>query len=337
MSYTFRVIFEGICAFVPDEPLFQVKDGTWEPGNPLKEITVLLPNCRKSLAAPWKDAGVRVVREPHWAVATVEACKLKLPANSERKPDLKWYGTIKVRINGKVVEKTGEWASFLLDREKVRFVPSVPVPLTVDREIPAKPDTPNELPGGDSQSLWWLPQLAVISPRDREADRKFQPTGRVHQDLSGAVEIKSGALSVVDFNRDDSKEPQPQTWVFRHPTHWWNLAKRWNRPIGNVSALTFEGQTKPLRVELEGRQKLSFEVEGDSTGPVQIFLSNMEADDRLLGTPFKRTRVRDPDFLEFYRLSSSGSGLGPVPKKKASPAGPKIDPCSPGAYDGWKS
>lgn len=335
MSYTFRVIFEGICGFVPNTPFFVEKNGKWEEGGSVDKIDVLLPNCQNSLAAPWKDNRVRVVREPHWAVITVEASKVKTTGNP-RPFNLKWYGTIKVRINGVLVEKKDtEWASFLLDREKVRFVPADLVPLSVERKIPEKPDTPNEEPGGDSQSLWWLPQLAVISPRDREANKKFQPSGRVQEDLSGVVEIKSGALAVVDFNRDDLG--QPQTWNFKHPTHWWNLAKRWKRPIGNVLALTFEGQTKPLKIELVSGQDLSFEVEGDAKDPVQIFVSNMEADDRLLGTPFKRDRVRDPDFLEFYRLSSSGSGVGPVPNKKASSAGPKIDPCSPGAYNGWKS
>lgn len=336
MSYTFRVIFEGICGFVPDTPFFVQKDGKWEPGKP-SEVSVLLPKCQVARAAPWKDAGVRVVREAHWPVLTVEASRLQA-TNAPRNPDLKWHGRIKVSINGEEVEKEADWATFLLDEEKVRFVLSdCQSNLRVDTKIPTDPTTPDERPGGDSGSLWWLPRLAEISPQDRKASSvlKPAPAQKVHDSLAAAVEVTAGRLSVVDFNRD--KYGNPRTWSFTHPTKWWSTKRYWKRPIGNTLALVLEQSATELKVELERGQVLSFGLRGDSTEPVQIFVSNMEVDDRLLQGRFRGSRDRDPDFQELYRLSSSGSEVGPVPNAKAEPAGPRVDPCSPGGFDGWKS
>lgn len=105
MSYTFRVIFEGVCAWVPDHPFFP-QDVT---APSAKKVDVLLPDLSRAEFNTQSADGLRVFRSPHFAL-------LKLPL-----ADLQSDTTRRVDLVTRDVGSPHEEGILFLKREQIRF------------------------------------------------------------------------------------------------------------------------------------------------------------------------------------------------------------------------
>lgn len=338
MAFTVRFIFEGVCAFVPDSSLFIKSRGTWRSGSP-SSVTVLLPALQTARSASWKEKGRVVLREPHWAFLTVDQSYLKCPRKSERLPDLAWKGSFRFVVDDLPTLAKGRWASMALQNEKLTLKPDYSPGFTADLTVPAKADKPTDL---DRASLWWLPRMAELSPTSRKVEKSLKPgAGALNATLSASLEITQGELSMLGFNLVNPGVKRK--WTFTQPWRWWHKwfpPKRYlNRPVGNTLSLVLENQDGPLEIGFKKDTESFVWIEGPEDSTVDVFVSNMELEDRFLEPVADDPEIfnQDPDFEDLYALSRGSGASGPVPDRRASNAGPVRTPCSPGGFDGWKS
>lgn len=337
MSFTLRVVFDGVCAFVPaPEPFFSYTSGKWE-AKPVKSIAVLLPNLQSAALASYKFQGRSFFREPHFPLLT-------FPIES-----LQGGTTRRVDLVAREPGRRDEVGVCLLNREQIRFKCDTQyrkdlsfegwVPSTVTQEKPTE-GKPEEV-----RSLWWLPRVDELTVGKHGRPRKDLSPDHLAgfpDDLAARVETAGGQLSVANFNRGRTGLPIP--WRFAPPDDAAS-AGVWQRAIGNSLALEFFdiGEKVVLEMRRLGNEVHDAELVlappiGARNPVVEVRISNMELE-RLLGrTDVGRGSFLDPDFQAFYQAISIGPvdlGKQPIP----NPAGKYLflgirdKPCSPSAYN----
>lgn len=333
MSYTFRVIFDGVCAYVPEKPFFQEKipkerpQGTgltdpngyfpprWSSASPkdLRSMAVLLPDLRRPgtpVVPTFPKLNFPSFRAPHF------------PLIKFRLDDLREGTTRRVDLVCRDISRRDEEGLLFLRREQIRFS----MEAENEDEFSFAGWTPTNFHQGlpdpasreETESLWWLPDLKRILPE------RQQPAARVRHDvlpsyrgpfpegLIARVECNGGRLRTYDFNRDvDSQAIQ---WRFAKPSD--SLTDGyWNRALANSVALEFFDVRSEVRIELK---RLANEVvtetlvlapgPGASREVLEIEITNREPEMLFQQEGFGRLTLPDMDFQPFYEQLSADHG-----------------------------
>lgn len=324
MSYTFRVVFDGVCAYVPNERFFDfdhqkkkfvsrietsLKDKEQKTKLP-RSLAVLLPDLRRPGMPHLPSVPLRFppIRDPHF------------PLLQFRLKDLREGTTRRVDLVCRDISSDDEAGILFLRREQIRF--------KLDAENSSSfsfadsvPDDPDQLKPDPNcpeqfESLWWLTDIRrIVDPCDVDVavvDPKFLPSyrGPFPDGLIARVECTGGRLRTFDFNRDLDGEPLP--WRFAPPGAD-PLEGSWNRALSNSVALEFFDVRDEVHIEL---RRLANEViieelvlapgPGASRPELEIRISNREPDLLFQAEGFSRSALPDMDFQPFYELS-----LGP--------------------------
>lgn len=340
MSYTFRVIFDGVCAWVPDHPFFpDEKSGTSQvhPGTLCaNEVDVLLPDLSRAELNTQPAEGLRVFRSPHFALLKFDL------------PDLHRKTTRRVDLVTRDISTQNEEGLLFLKREQIRFRLKAENATTFrfadwrptdasGAEEPAKPkssdsqqvccccrkdasasDGPRrgiEVPCPKHQdqldSLWWMPRLQDIAPDYQRVRSEHLSThfGPLPEELQARVEIRGGFLKTYDFNRDVDGEPLP--WRFLPANADTSEAGKWNRAIGNRQALEFFDVQGPVTIELKRIAndvhvtELVLDLPPGAHRPVlEVKVTNSEPESLFNVQDRLTAQLPDPDFEEFYYMHS---------------------------------
>jgi hypothetical protein len=362
MSYTFRVVFDGVCAYVPNQRFFKddyalkapPRPESSEPStdpvpvhwyqekwcaNAVDSLAVLLPDLRTP-ARPKIPKGSKLsfptFRAPHFPLLTF------------RLGDLREGTTRRVDLVSRDISRQDEEGMLFLRREQIRFDMKAENAKTFSfsgwtpkdpRQPLPKLDEPEQL-----DSLWWLPELArIIDPKLSQEPatlvrREFLPSyrGPFPEGLIARVECTGGRLRTYDFNR--SVDNIPLRWRFAKPEDAREEGS-WNRALANSVALEFFDVQNEVRIEL---RRLANEVvieelvlapaPGASRQEVEIFISNREPDLLFQKEGFGRLTLPDVDFQPFYEQLSQFRGDVsdlPIPHPaKSSFFGIREKPCA---------
>lgn len=367
MSYTFRVIFTGVCAYVPDKPLFlkevEGENTIWKrQPNTMEGLTVLLPDLRRPGVTPEYPNELRLprLREPH------------LPLLKFRLTDLREGTTRRVDLVCRDISEREEEGLLFLRREQIRFsmaaenatsfsfagwtpydLPKPPViqqdgQPTIQTLSPVIAEVPDLGEREQMESLWWLPNLGVIAedmPRAGEVRSDALPSfrGPLPECLVARVECGGGRLRTLDFNR--GFDGKPIKWRFSRLSEP-DGEGCWNRAISSVLALEFFDVRGEVKIEL---RRLANEVvteelvlapaPGASRPLVEIEISNREPDLLFRDEGFARTTLPDMDFQAFYDKLSNAEEADwkdlpvPYPGRKSF-FGAQEKPCAGGLMAG---
>lgn len=326
MSYTFRVLFSGLCAFVPDKPFDQIDD-------PPTEVTVLLQNLLRpkplTLTLPAAQPEPEEVEEAITVSAAAKAVKaadktLKmvkaaaksvsaamesdddsndasvlephypvleldlsdLHPQSLRKPDLRR-------------EETGKGGCFLFG-EEISFDLNLKGGKKRRLRIP---DDPKFHPRGqqaeetrfDKESLYWLARLDKASPGN------FVEPSLLTAPLSVAGKPKILARLKLTHGFLRVSKLSDKVCEFHPP----DPQRPYRQKIATELALDIEGVTGPAVIVgrgPRGEEKRLTLTPVKSPGLVEIRIQNRELDS-LLGLPnLLMPPVEKPDFEVFYSL-----------------------------------
>jgi hypothetical protein len=323
VSYTFRVVFDGVCAYVPNERFFdydpkkrkfisRIKASVEDKKQRIKSsrsLAVLLPDLRRPGKPHLPSVPLRfpAFRDPHF------------PLLQFNLKDLREGTTRRVDLVSRDISSDNEEGNLFLRREQIRFNLDAENASTFsyadyipDDPCQVKPDLscPDQV-----ESVWWLTDLqrVLVCPQDADAavvNPKFLPSyrGPFPDGLIARVECTGGRLRTFDFNRDLDGEPLP--WRFAAPADDPTIAGSWNRALSNSVALEFFDVRDEVRIEL---RRLANEViveelvlapgPGASRPVVEIHISNLEPDRLFQEEGFSRSALPDFDFQPFYELS----------------------------------
>lgn len=335
MSYTFRVVFDGVCAYVPDKPFFVNRGGYWqrrsdEPikgkphSGPIRSVAVLLPDLRRPGRPKLpNDPNLHFpsFREPHFPL-------LRFGLD-----DLREGTTRRIDLVYRDISQKDEQGLLLLRREQIRF--------SLDAENASSftwadwaPFPPKKLPGyctnanmppkwwgkepergnpEQLESLWWLPDLQRIvecNPKATRARAEVLPSyrGPFPDELIARVECGGGRLRTFDFNR--SVDGIPLRWRFAKPGDPYSPGT-WNQALANSVALEFFDVRGEVKIELK---RLANEVvveelvlaptPGASRPILEVSISNREPTSLFQQEGFSRSMLPDVDFQPFYESLS---------------------------------
>lgn len=321
MLYTLRLIFEGVCAFVPDDPFFTFTQGKWVAGKP-KELTVLFPDLRKAGLGAKKR-----LRDAHFPAVLFDLETLVRNKTTR-------FVDLVVREDGSNLEH----GVCLLRQECLSLVGTEGRPAdfkfaaTVPQyDVPVKRD--------DFKSVFWLPRISEIQPGYQLANTALNPAKfrLMPPELVGTFSIERGFFRCFAFNRDESGDPR--VWRFAKEA---DLGQGvWNRAVGNRWALEISDLTDPVTLKMELRTNdpmettLSFFPKA-SEQLVEIEFSNLEPEQLFADSGLQIEGSPDPDFEEFcHRVSSKGAPTDPVIpnlKRGSSSLGDVRKPCAPAAF-----
>jgi hypothetical protein len=338
-GFTLRLVFEGVCALVPDSPFFEDDCGTPVPGTP-SSVTVLLPDLRSPRIAAWEE------ESPVWPLPPGE----KISYCPPHAPVLLLSpGDIRRRDRGFIIAgrfedpvTLGPRLVHILGQESVSLnFPKWPR-LTFESQIATK-NVPT--PGTDDSSLWWIPRMSELSPDHQWCYKKLltdQPGQFGKHKIAARLRLEGGHLAVVDFNQQGKA-----VWTFgdvsrdQHGGLNETPYNDWKRAIGNVLSCTI--QVPGPAVELEFTT--ADESAKLSLGPprpgdiVEVKIANAELENLVFeppSPPWIRPVLPDADFETYYRWTTGGYRRpSRVPLKFKGP-GIHEKPCCMVALSGTK-
>lgn len=326
MSFTLRVVFEGVCAFVPDIPIFDQNEvGDWIAAQP-NSMTVLLPDLREPAEASYSTPQKRVFRHSHFPVLEFDNDLLDVAKSTRSVHHLRKVG--------------GTTRGYcLLDKEEI-FLPSAGG-FSVDHTIPADHKVPSKK---DMESLWWVPRLRAISTNQGywkvQKTKNPSPNVDLPKAIVAALKLAHGALRVIDFNQDATGKLQ--NWRFALPLK--SGPGAWNRPIGTALALDLNVSTPEVAIELQVRKEGGVEARtrlvfcpAVPQAVVTLRVLNVEIEKLFFPAgSFAVEGSPDPDFEAFYNLTVDPTP-GPVPDLGAGQVGDETKPCAPKLAQGFGS
>jgi len=307
MSFNFRVIFSGLCAFVPDRPI--------APVGPLDEkptsMRVVMVDARTRTKAV--DGGVL---EPHFPIAVISTTNLKGRNGILPGTRLEWRLD---RKELKFVIQDGTPKGFDLVQGALRGAPapgSIPDPGALPADTPLAP-----------HDFAWGAHMQEAAPNFARIDpRCFQDAGSMGL-VAARVVIDRGELA----NRAFDPEMTPR-YFFDKTLSGGDLAPR---PFANTTSLEIKAVSGVQLVarDLDGLQspeKLT--LAGADNEWVEITVSNMD-DGRLperLPDP-DLLPTEDADFRWFYSLCANRDQLAGVLNGRLLPVPEPVPGGGPGA------
>ncbi len=296
MSYTLRVLFSGLCAFVPNRP-FDDFD------TPPTEVTVLLQNLLnpQSLSTV-VDSGVL---EPHYPMVEFDLCDLH--PQSPRRADLE-----RTELGKGACMLIGEEISFDMN-QKVRKGLRLP---GRDRQ---PDDRQEQATSRDEDSLRWLARIDKASPAALLDPKVLTQALSLKEDTAilarlrideGFLRVSKRSEKVCEFHPLDPSNPYRQQ-------------------IALEMALDFESVEGPVVLvgrDPKGKEQRLVLSPVKSPQLLEIRIQNREIG-RLLGVPEELMPVQEvADFEVFYQLLSEDVLVGQVRRfpKQPVPGGTNV-------------
>lgn len=281
MAYTLRVLFSGLCAFVPNKPFDQLDD-------PPTEVTVLLRNLLRPV--PLENSPEGVALDPHYPL--VEFDLADLHPLSPRKPDLRR-------------DDTGRGACLLFGQE-ISF--DLGLPEDEERKLTTPSDPERQPAQGDTRStpnnqdsLYWLAKIKKASPDHFVASRFIDDPLTLEEE----TEILARLKLTHGFLRASKLSDQVCTF---EPA---NGNDHYEQQIATELALDIQGVEGPAVIVLrapDGSERNLMLSPVRRSGLLEIRIQNREIDD-LLGIPKALLPPREmSDFQVFYDLVEPAQG-----------------------------
>jgi hypothetical protein len=328
MGWTFRMVFEGVCAFATDQPLFeQDKDGKWVPGKmPPSELTVLIPDLQRPALAQDSTPSDPHFRAAHFPLLMFE--REDFHHDSTRFIDLSLQDPASTVQKGVCVLQGDAIQPDSISGRRLEFDTQ-----TSSKELPEP---------ADRSSVWWLPNLAEIAREAGAFDPKLKPYNGQALDsrLAAALSLKAGRLFSLDYNYADDGDPVPAVWQFS--TGRAGFEARWNRAVANRIAFEINDLTAPFGLTFErvadghamASRALFAPPLGSRKRVVTVHIANVELEKLFAETnlfPNAGKSLVDADFEAFYDLLSNPKTIRPVPRVRPEhqALGPIKQPCAP--------
>lgn len=280
MAFDFRIVFSGICAFVPNP------DGSFdEPANRkdhFKKVSILLPDL---LSAGVASGGTP--RDGH--VPTLELDRSQ-----------GWTGDRDVDLVAPKRQTRKD--VYYLNQERVWFELGGGEPAGVEvLNFDKKPALPQEGPLSEEQArfFWWVPKMERVAPGSETADQALLRDDS--KKIASVVEIHRGRLSVPDGSISFSPvEFKPVGGASKGVRQ--KIAYRVAVDVKQVTSVRIFFQT------LDGSQppKTRSLLLNDEGRDVEIAIKNREVHD-LLGVRVPKDTSAgsvDVDFQTYYRLTN---------------------------------
>jgi hypothetical protein len=317
MPFNFRVVFNGLCAFVPNRPIAAVGLLPEKP----TEMDIVLVDARMRTTAI--DGGAL---EPHYPVAVIKSANLKDASGVPPGTRLEW------RLDRRELTfavQDGTPREFVLVQGAVRGAPPQGA-IANPAVLPA--DTPKA-----ADDFAWGAHMQLAAPNFARIDpRCFQDAGSLGL-ISARVLVRRGEMSTRGF------DPERTARYSLDATLGGGTSKP--RPFTNKASLEIEGVTA-IRLIARDMDDLLPHEEIALTGPenewVEITIANAD-DGRLperLPNPTS-SETEDKDFRWFYSLCADRDRLGaalnqgslPIPIRQGG-AGPGAVVCMNLTFDG---
>ena len=337
-SFTLRLIFEGICALVPDSPFFVYEEDQFLPGTP-SSVTVLLPDLRSPKLADWEDANPQVpVAEPFYRPSHAPVLILSPHDLVKQTPDF--------RVDAKFYDPVSSRLRLLhvLDNEIVSLDGLEWPPLTFEHQIP-DPVT-SKLPdkGGDDRSLWWVPRMSDISPMHQWCRKELVSLGRddlAANQIAARLVVGGGHLSIAAFNSKGEAFWKVGSVSRDANGNLLQAESGWQRAIGNVLACEIQVPTPELDVSFDESDEGATITLGPRKpgGTVEVTIANAELENIIMpaastAPPWVKPFLPDTDFQGYYPLTTGAQTKPwPVPLE-SSEAGTQYKPCPITAFTG---
>lgn len=286
MPFKFRIVFSGICAFVPDP------DGSFdEPAHRtgfFDSVTVVLQNLRRARAV-----GDRNARDSH--LARLELKSGQGWVSSGRLPDL-----IAPRIGKDVYTLNNERVSF-------KFNGAAVTPDKIEiLNFGKKPDPAPEEPRprtSEHRFFWWVPKMErVAAGSDRIHARLLEDSN----DVSGWVKFDRGLFSTEELSR--------RVMVFK-PIDGGDVILR-QRIARSIAVEVEEVESVEIQIEKTGEPTSTLRLSGVAEEEVTIEIKNRELDHLLndrIDTPPPTTDQPDIDFSTYYEMASVPAPVAILP------------------------
>ena len=341
-GFTLRLVFEGICAFVPDSPFFyRDGQGKSQAGNP-SSLAVLLPDVRSAGIANWETQPAGKVEDPCYRASHAPLLSLN-PGNVA--------GSSGMLVHGFFNDpQTGEMRVLhVLDNEALTFGDGTSVwpQLSFESTIPDPETLP--LPGTCPQlrsSLWWLPRLSEISPAHQWCDARLltaPPAKFKELGVACRIDVPGGHLSTAAFNKDGT-----EFWNYGSVTRGADGKLQyppddlqvWRKAIGNEILCEIEIPDTEVVLNLvnKGGASASATLRPGADGIVEVRIANAELDAVILRPESlpSATPLPDADFQAFYPFATASETTPwPAPLFSSDPRpGIHAKPCSGGAFSG---
>lgn len=345
MAFTLRVIFDGVFAFVPNEPFFEKCGDTWEAGE-ASQTWVLAPDLRQPDLADW-DRSCTPER-PHFRsshLATLSTSPAFVTSKDKNAFDRRLASHDGSRKRLVKVLQRGH-LSFSQNGTVLGggLTPNVTVPRT-DHQI--DPDTPGTTEA-ERHSIWWLPRLAEVAPDYAHAAPSLKPSleepNPKPKALAFTMSLNAGTLAVTDHNR---QKEDIRTWRFSKAKR--NGAsvepgeekpqQKWKRAIGNI--VTWTTRIQSSYVELTIRENVAsrtIKLWPPFCGRREVVLRLRNREPEHLFTREGKSLINfDVDFQTFYSMGqpSCETPTRRYPFFPGAPIGDSDKPCAGGTFQGF--
>lgn len=278
MSYTFRLIFSGLCVFRIERS---------DPNSKVKSAAVLLPQLR----TPRPLSGKNRIFEPHYPllkydpadlIGGTRRADLILPRSrdyNERHICVLSGETIKIRRPGKKPQES-----------QLTLKEGIPK----DKSRPTKP--------GERRLFWWVAKMNSV------IDGKL-PNIKKKTKFAAEVSLQEGILRTHKLSRQNDKL---DIWSFQRPPYKPN-SKAPLQAIASEVACDIR-VSKPIELALSANKverTLIFEPPTSPADPgepvVEVRISNLELEDLIPDNARENEEPRyDDDFEVFYDLLAGG-------------------------------
>jgi hypothetical protein len=313
MSYTFRVVFSGPCAYVPN-----IVEGD-DPGK-AKSWSVILPDIHERW--PGEEKGDKVAVDAHRAVVQFPRAKFDTSAP----PDIDL--TVRDPDGG-----SRESGLFLLKGHRVTFdLPGAEylnvLDQDIDLEIMASQDAVLELLQSKDdrwrRSMKWLPAMSWLCKdlqwfgnegvdffRKEEGEVGFPQKGTI----AGHVLLKHGLLGTheIDTVTTEDRPIVPTIWEFRPYCAPVDKGNR-RQALAKSVALEASNLKRPVTITLTyrpGTEKTLTLKPEHCSGEVEIEIKNRELEEIFLPRPDDDEIERYPIDLDFRYMYTQAKGYIP--------------------------
>ncbi|MEM1179698.1 MAG: hypothetical protein AAGM22_15230 [Acidobacteriota bacterium] len=304
-SFRVRLIFEGLVALVPSQPLKFVT-----PVN-IGSVDVFFLDARAPYdTAPEIEKGS--IRHPHFLWAEVDSDGYH-DAKSTRKP----YASI-----GKYGTSESRHLFPLEEPQNLSYELKGTDPLKVFQDKPSNPDAWPQNTHKHKKSIWW-----VSRPSER--------TGKVDHGIFKERSIRSSLLTIRDgklFTLDCSNSGLPWNLYECTPQKSTLASHPGPRSLANQVALDLKVESFAFKVSNGDSIHLKKRYDGQMT---TLRLRNSEGE-ALLGTEIVSRTGPDADFAIYYRHSDGGLVYPWILPEAVGTIGSSRKPCAPALFDSKK-
>lgn len=311
MPYTFRVVFSGPCAYLPN--LVEGEKG------PATSWSVVLPYLKNGWSGEENGDGTSADR--HLGVVQFSEALFQ----TSEPPD------IRLAVRDEEARSYQQSSLFLLNGHQITFdLPGAETLKVVEQEIDPKVMSDQKavqqlLKDSDARmrSMSWLPAMSWLRKElqwfGRDGITFFQDNGFPQKNtLAGHVLLKQGSLIANEIDtvpEEGSNTTVPTIWEFRPPPYTDANDKNHRQALAKSIALEVEGLEKPVTITIafspDVKKTLTLKAV-PATGVVEIQIKNRELEEIFLSDSGEFEQ--HPVDLDFRYMYTQAQGYDPNAK-----------------------